>query len=92
MVAGSAARHRGDLTYIGQDSERYADLVVRRFFGAVERLRLFPESGRTVPERNDPTILEVMVDPYRVVYRFAANGVEVVTVLRASRLFAADLR
>lgn len=82
----------GIRNYIRQDSERYADLVVRRLFGAAERLRLFPESGRTVPERNDPTIREVIVDPYRVVYRVASNGVEIVTVFRASRQFPTDLR
>lgn len=79
-------------TYITQDSGHYADLVVRRLFGAVERLRHFPESGRIVPERNDPMIREVLVDSYRVVYRFTGVGVEIVTVFRASRLFPAEVR
>ena len=78
-------------TYVAQDSERYADLVVRRIFGAVERLRLFPESGRVVPERNEPGIREVLVDSYRIVYRRAGDRVEMVTVFRASRLFPADI-
>jgi toxin ParE1/3/4 len=72
--------------YIAKDSVRYADLVVQRIISAVERLASFPESGRTVPERNNPEIREVIVRPYRVVYRFRA-GVEIVTVFRASRQF-----
>ena len=72
--------------YIAQDSVRYADLVVQRIVSAVERLASFPESGRTVPERNNPEIREVIVRPYRVVYRFRA-GVEIVTVFQASRQF-----
>lgn len=79
-------------TYITQDSERYADLVVRRLVAAVERLRVFPESGRMVPERNDPIIREVLVDSYRVVYRLAGDSIEIVTVFRASRLFPDEIR
>ena len=53
--------------YIAEDSPRVAELVVGRIIQAVERLRNFPESGRKVPERNDPEIREVIVPPYRVV-------------------------
>ena len=72
--------------YIAQDSPRIADLVVRRIINSVERLEAFPESGRTVPERNDPEIREVISKPYRVVYRLREGNVEVITVFRASRL------
>jgi plasmid stabilization system protein ParE len=43
------------------------------------------ESGRVVPERSDPQIREVIVRPYRVVYRYHLGEVEVATVFRASR-------
>jgi toxin ParE1/3/4 len=79
-------------TFIAQDSERYAELVVRRLVGAAERLRSFPESGRVVPERNDPMIREVLVGSYRVVYRLVQGQAEIVTVFRGSRLFPEDLR
>ncbi|HEY3079291.1 MAG TPA: type II toxin-antitoxin system RelE/ParE family toxin [Chloroflexota bacterium] len=74
--------------YIARDSAAYADLVVRRIVAAVERLRMFPESGRVVPERTDPSIREVIVRPYRVVYRLHDGIVQIVTVFRASRHFA----
>jgi plasmid stabilization system protein ParE len=73
--------------YIAADSPRYAALVVERILGAVERLSMFPESGRVVPERNDPAIREVIVRPYRVVYRLRPGLVEIATVFRASRMF-----
>jgi addiction module RelE/StbE family toxin len=73
--------------YIAEDSPHYADLVVRRIVAAVERLTQFPESGRIVPERNLPAIREVIVEPFRVVYRVRAGIVEIATVFRASRLF-----
>ena len=42
--------------YIAKDSEQYADLTIARIFSAVERLLHFPQSGRIVPERDDPEI------------------------------------
>ena len=73
--------------YISQDSPAYADLVVRRLMASVDRLRIFPESGRIVPERNDPEIRELIVRPYRIVYRVLPDKVEIVTVFHAARLF-----
>ena len=42
-------------------------------------------SGRMVPERESPEIREVIVRPYRVVYRLRPGRVEIVTVFRSSR-------
>ena len=53
----------------------------------VERLTSFPESGRVVPERSDPQLREVIVGPYRVVYRLRPGVAEIATVFRASRMF-----
>jgi toxin ParE1/3/4 len=72
--------------YVAQDSPRVADLVVTRIIKTVERLETFPESGRKVPERNDPEIREVIAAPYRVVYRLREGNIEIITVFRASRL------
>ena len=74
-------------SYIAEDSPVYADLMVRRIVATVERLATFPQSGRVVPERNQPEIREVIVRPYRVVYRLRPEVVEIATVFRASRLF-----
>jgi plasmid stabilization system protein ParE len=54
---------------------------------AVERLGMFPESGRVVPERNAKHIREVILRPYRIVYRLSPGRVDIATVFRASRLF-----
>lgn len=72
--------------YIAADSPRYAALVVERIVVGVERLRSFPESRRVVPERNSSEIQEVIVKPYRVVYRLRPGVVEIATVFRASRM------
>jgi toxin ParE1/3/4 len=73
--------------YIAEDSPAFADLVVRRIVAAVERLHDFPESGRIVPERHTHDIREVIVSPYRIVYRVRPQLVEIATVFRGSREF-----
>jgi len=55
--------------FIAQDSAAYADFEARRIVVTVERLQVFPESGRQVPERRDATLREVIAAPYRIVYR-----------------------
>ena len=73
--------------FIAQDSATYAELVARRIVAAVERLHAFPESGRIVPERQDPQIREIVLTPYRIVYRLRTGTVEIATVFRGSRGF-----
>jgi addiction module RelE/StbE family toxin len=72
--------------YIAVDSPRYAALMVERIAQAVERLRDFPQSGRIVPERNHAALREVIVRPYRIVYRLRPGTAEIATVFRASRV------
>ena len=73
--------------FIANDSDAYADLVVARLLEAVERLEQFPRSGRIVPELADPQLREIIESPYRIVYRVLDEGVEILTVSSASRLF-----
>ena len=79
------------LAYIARSSPRYAAVVVGRLVDAVERLVEFPESGRIVPELEDPTIREVVHGSYRIVYELRGGGseqrVEILTVFHGSRPF-----
>ena len=77
--------------YISRDSPVYADLVIRRLILAPERLIEFPEIGRVVPEVGSPHLRELIVRPFRVVYRIRPGLVEIATVFRSSRQFPADL-
>lgn len=73
--------------YIAADSSAWADLTVRRLVSSLERLREFPDSGRLVPERQEPNLREVVSGRFRIVYRRKPNAVEIVTVFRGSRDF-----
>ena len=71
--------------FIARDSSPYADLVIQRIVAAADRLTRFPEIGRIVPEVGEPRLRELIVRPFRVVYRIRPDLVEVVTVFRSSR-------
>ncbi len=73
--------------FIARDSARYATQVCADLVDAVDRLALFPERGRVVPELPHAGLRELIVGSYRVVYRVqAAEGVEIVTVFHGARL------
>jgi toxin ParE1/3/4 len=67
--------------FIAEDSASAAERFVRSLFQAVERLADFPESGRIVPEFNDPAIREVIRKPCRIVYR-VKSGKRIVEIAR----------
>ncbi len=71
--------------FIARDSQHYADLVVERLVTAVDILEQFPQSGRIVPEHARADLRELVRPPYRIVYRFAGDRVDILTVFRASR-------
>jgi len=74
-------------SFISRDSVLYAEVTVTRLISAVERAGAFPESGRVVPEINDPNIREILWRNYRIVYRVRSTIVEVVTVFHGAMLF-----
>ena len=52
--------------YITKDSEHYARLFAQGVINAIERLEIFPESGRMVPEYNQKSIREIIFQNYRI--------------------------
>lgn len=55
--------------YIARDSESYAAAFVREVMEAAKSLSEFAERGQVVPEFRDPTIRELLIRPYRLVYK-----------------------
>jgi len=78
--------------FISQDSPHYASVIVSRLIAATDRLAPFPESGRAVPEFEDPLVREVVHPPYRIVYRLVGiDEGHVLTVHHSSQSFPAEL-
>jgi addiction module RelE/StbE family toxin len=73
--------------HIAGDSEQYAALVVSRLVAAPERLLRFPELGRVVPEFGQIDLRELIIRPYRLVYRVRAEAIEIAIVFHAAQLF-----
>jgi len=76
------------IAYISQDSRQAAVRVLETALEAAARLATFPERGRVVPEMNDPTIREVFVHRYRLLYRVDDERVVIVAFLHGARDFA----
>jgi toxin ParE1/3/4 len=74
--------------YIANDSPTYAQLNAKSIVRSVERLQMFPESGRHLPEFPHLPHREVIAGNYRVVYRYESknNEVKIITVVHGSRL------
>ena len=70
--------------YIARDSPHYARRFVARLIAAVDLLESFTEMGRIVPE-GDGRHRELILRPYRIIYRVEGQEVFVVTVVHGSR-------
>jgi addiction module RelE/StbE family toxin len=71
--------------FIARDAPRPAALFVDAILRATERLELFPLSGRIVPEYHDPSIRELIVQSYRLVYRVEGDLVELAMIHHAAQ-------
>lgn len=76
--------------FIARDAPRYAQLFAIQAFEAVDRLEMFPLSGRVVPEINRKEIREVILGNYRIVYRVKEDETEILTVHHGAQLLTAD--
>jgi toxin ParE1/3/4 len=59
---------------------------IKKLVSRTERLARFPNSGRVVPEYGLPWIREVIVPPYRMVYRNDLGHIQIIRVQRSEKL------
>jgi toxin ParE1/3/4 len=78
--------------YIAHDSLTVARAVCAQRYDAVSQLGDFPDLGRSVPERPEPALRELVRPPYRIVYERRADTVFVLTVFHAARMFPHEIR
>ena len=74
-------------SYIAESRPDVSDCFVKSIFQTIERLSAFPQSGRVVPEFNDPNIREVIRKPCRIVYRIKEDRqiIEIARIWHAAR-------
>jgi toxin ParE1/3/4 len=66
--------------YIAEDNPTAAENWVKAVFTKVARLESFPESGRIVPEIDNPNFREIVYGNYRIIYRVEGKRVSVLTI------------
>lgn len=58
------------LNYISKSSPQYAKTFFENVYDAVENLRRFPKMGRKVPESDILINREIILQNYRIIYRY----------------------
>jgi toxin ParE1/3/4 len=80
-----AAQARDDLQaivlFIAQDNPTVAESFGYRLMSKVDILAQFPQLGRVVPEENDETIREIILRPYRIIYKVLSEK-EIIAIAR----------
>ena len=76
------------LGYIAQRSPWAASVVLEEALRAADGLATMPERGRIVPEIDDPSIREVFVYRYRLIYEVRTETLIIQAILHGARDFA----
>jgi toxin ParE1/3/4 len=74
--------------YIALSNLLLAKKLVAKIFDRVERLEMFPESGKKPIELTNLNYREVVVNPCRIIYKIDTDRVIILHVMRQER----DLR
>jgi len=75
------------LEYIAADSPSAARHVAEQAMAAADSLAMLSERGRVGPEVGDPSVREVFVFRYRLMYELAANEVRILAFVHGARDF-----
>jgi toxin ParE1/3/4 len=78
------------LTYIAERSPQSAQRLAERVLERADSLETFSERGRIVPEVGDPTLRELLIDPFRLMYELDERQVRIVGFIHQRRLFVAQ--
>ena len=73
--------------YIATDSKLYAKKVSFEIVEKTEKLNLFPEIGRIVPEIGDPKIRELIIYSYRIIYEIYPDKIAILALVHGKRDF-----
>jgi addiction module RelE/StbE family toxin len=76
----SVERLTSIVKYISEDKPIAAIKLSDTIFTSVERLKIFPQSGRIVPELDNSKYREILVSNYRVIYSIVEDVVFILTI------------
>ncbi len=70
--------------YIARDSRAYAANFVQEVKAAAGSLSEFADRGQIVPEIDGPSIRELLVRPYRLIYRITPKRIVVLALVHGA--------
>lgn len=72
--------------FIARDSKKYATLQVLKIKAKTKLLKKRPRLGKTVPEKGDDKIRELIEGNYRIIYKIInSNRIDILTIHHAAR-------
>ena len=75
----------GIYQYIARDTPLYARQAVDRLTRRSEQLIRHPRSGRPVPQYDDDNLRELIVYPYRLIYRLKGDIIDIIAVFHGAQ-------
>lgn len=79
------AHLEGIYQYVKRDAPFYAQGVIDKLTRRSQQLVDHPQSGRVVPDYDDRNLRELIVFPYRLIYRVMTDRIYVIVVLHGAR-------
>lgn len=86
---GAIADMEAIAEYIAKNSPIYASIQVEKILEKTNQIITYPFSGRKVPELNEESVRELIVDSYRLIYKIVSdNRIDILTVHHSNRLLS----
>lgn len=77
--------------YIRKDSDYYAVKTINQIQKYINNIKLFPYSGRKIPEINQDNFLEIIYKNFRIMYKIESrNRISILRIFHSSRKFQID--
>ena len=71
--------------FIKRDAPFYAAQTVDKLTRRIEQLTDHPRSGRIVPKYDDENLRELIVRPYRLIYRIKPDRIDIIAVFHGAQ-------
>lgn len=75
----------GIYQYIKHDAPFYAQDVADKLTRRSQQLVDHPRSGRIVPKYDDENLRELIVRPYRLIYRLKSDRIDIIAVFHGAQ-------
>ncbi len=72
--------------FVSKESLQNAEMLIKKFIVKIDSLSSFPERGKIVKELFNPSIREVSVYKFRIIYKVSPRIVRIITLHHSSRL------